>query len=173
MCVLPAPGWANSGRHTRFCEVQGGLRAKLAACLGEVGLSGSQTLAARFRRPTRTALKPRGVSERLEKAASVLELKPGGTPGVRGGECPLDRSGKHHLCLEDSPAGLVLECSGGCTPTEIVDVVQGLDRSWFAKFSSYAEESALHRERVPWPYRSLVRRYFLSILTNAESTAQP
>jgi len=39
--------------------------------------------------------------------------------------------------------------------------------------ASYAEESAMQRESVPWQYRSLVKRYFLSIVTNAESTAEP
>ena len=39
--------------------------------------------------------------------------------------------------------------------------------------SSYAEESAMTRESVPWPYRSLVKRYFLSLLANAESTEEP
>ena len=40
---------------------------------------------------------------------------------------------------------------------------------------SYAEESAMERDSVPWQYRSLVKRYFLSILTNSnsESTSEP
>lgn len=38
----------------------------------------------------------------------------------------------------------------------------------------YAEESAMERDSVPWQYRSLVKRYFLSILTNSsESTSEP
>ena len=37
----------------------------------------------------------------------------------------------------------------------------------------YAEESALSREQVPWPYRSLVKRYFLSILSSSEQTPEP
>lgn len=40
--------------------------------------------------------------------------------------------------------------------------------------SSYAEESAMERESVPWQYRSLVKRYFLSILTHSsESSSEP
>ena len=39
--------------------------------------------------------------------------------------------------------------------------------------SSYADESAMTRESVPWQYRSLVKRYFLSLLANAESTEEP
>lgn len=42
---------------------------------------------------------------------------------------------------------------------------------------SYSEESAMERERVPWQYRALVKRYFLTILTNSskssESTSEP
>ncbi len=39
---------------------------------------------------------------------------------------------------------------------------------------SYAEESAMERDSVPWQYRSLVKRYFLSILTHSsESTSEP
>lgn len=38
---------------------------------------------------------------------------------------------------------------------------------------SYSEESAMQRDSVPWQYRSLVKRYFLSILTNSESTPEP
>lgn len=39
---------------------------------------------------------------------------------------------------------------------------------------SYAEESAMERESVPWQYRSLVKRYFLTILTqSSESTPEP
>ena len=41
------------------------------------------------------------------------------------------------------------------------------------KRGSYAEESALSRESVPWPYRSLVKRYFLSIVTQSESSSEP
>ena len=37
----------------------------------------------------------------------------------------------------------------------------------------YAEESALSRESVPWQYRSLVKRYFLTILTRSESSSEP
>ena len=37
----------------------------------------------------------------------------------------------------------------------------------------YAEESAMEREGVPWQYRSLVKRYFLSILTNTETSPEP
>lgn len=37
----------------------------------------------------------------------------------------------------------------------------------------YAKESALGRESVPWQYRSLVKRYFLSILSNSETTSEP
>jgi hypothetical protein len=38
--------------------------------------------------------------------------------------------------------------------------------------STYGEETALHHEDVPWPYRSLVKRYFLSILSNAEAKSE-
>jgi hypothetical protein len=38
---------------------------------------------------------------------------------------------------------------------------------------SYSEESAMQRDSVPWQYRSLVKRYFLSILTNSETTPEP
>ncbi len=39
---------------------------------------------------------------------------------------------------------------------------------------SYAEESAMQRDSVPWQYRSLVKRYFLSIRNNSsESTPEP
>ena len=40
---------------------------------------------------------------------------------------------------------------------------------------SYAEESAMQRDGVPWQYRALVKRYFLSILTQSksETTSQP
>jgi chromosome segregation ATPase len=39
---------------------------------------------------------------------------------------------------------------------------------------SYAEESAMERDSVPWQYRSLVKRYFLSILTqSSESSSEP
>ena len=37
----------------------------------------------------------------------------------------------------------------------------------------YAEESAMEREGVPWQYRSLVKRYFLSILTSTETSPDP
>ena len=37
----------------------------------------------------------------------------------------------------------------------------------------YAEESAMEREGVPWQYRSLVKRYFLSILTRTETSPEP
>jgi hypothetical protein len=37
---------------------------------------------------------------------------------------------------------------------------------------AYGEEAALHHEVVPWPYRSLVRSYFMSILRNAESKSE-
>ena len=37
----------------------------------------------------------------------------------------------------------------------------------------YAEESAMEREGVPWQYRSLVKRYFLSILTSTETSPEP
>jgi chromosome segregation ATPase len=40
--------------------------------------------------------------------------------------------------------------------------------------AAYAEESAMERDRVPWQYRNLVKRYFLSILTqSSESTSEP
>ncbi|TDI40633.1 MAG: hypothetical protein E2P02_16650 [Acidobacteria bacterium] len=39
--------------------------------------------------------------------------------------------------------------------------------------SDYAEESAMEREGVPWQYRSLVKRYFLSILTQTETSPDP
>ncbi|MGH9324767.1 MAG: hypothetical protein ACRD3V_33395 [Vicinamibacteria bacterium] len=38
--------------------------------------------------------------------------------------------------------------------------------------SSYAEESVLRHENVPWLYRSLVKRYFLSILSNPEAKSE-
>jgi hypothetical protein len=41
-----------------------------------------------------------------------------------------------------------------------------------ARRGSYADESALHHESVPWPYRSLVKNYFLSILRNAEAKSE-
>jgi hypothetical protein len=37
---------------------------------------------------------------------------------------------------------------------------------------SFAEEDTLRHEKVPWPYRSLVRRYFLSIVENSESKSE-
>jgi hypothetical protein len=37
---------------------------------------------------------------------------------------------------------------------------------------SFAEEDVLSREKVPWPYRSLVRRYFLSMVENSESKSE-
>ena len=37
----------------------------------------------------------------------------------------------------------------------------------------YAEESAMEREGVPWQYRSLVKRYFLSILNSTETSPEP
>jgi hypothetical protein len=37
----------------------------------------------------------------------------------------------------------------------------------------YAEESAMEREGVPWQYRSLVKRYFLSILNSTETSPDP
>jgi hypothetical protein len=37
---------------------------------------------------------------------------------------------------------------------------------------SFAEEDALRHEKVPWPYRSLVRRYFLSIVEKSESGSE-
>lgn len=36
----------------------------------------------------------------------------------------------------------------------------------------YDEETALHHESVPWEYRSLVKRYFMSILSNAEGKSE-
>ncbi len=38
---------------------------------------------------------------------------------------------------------------------------------------SYAEENALTREHVPWQYRSLVKRYFMSIIANSKTKAEP
>jgi Ca2+-binding EF-hand superfamily protein len=37
---------------------------------------------------------------------------------------------------------------------------------------AYDDETALHHESVPWPYRSLVKRYFMSILSNAEAKSE-
>jgi hypothetical protein len=37
---------------------------------------------------------------------------------------------------------------------------------------SYADESVLRHERVPWSYRSLVKRYFLTIVQNAEQESE-
>ncbi len=37
---------------------------------------------------------------------------------------------------------------------------------------SYAEDSALGHESIPWLYRSLVRQYFLSIVSKAEAKAE-
>ena len=37
---------------------------------------------------------------------------------------------------------------------------------------SFAEEDVLGQEKVPWPYRSLVRRYFLSIVENSETKSE-
>ena len=37
---------------------------------------------------------------------------------------------------------------------------------------SYAEENALTREHVPWQYRSLVKRYFMSIVANSKTKAE-
>ncbi|HEY7699744.1 MAG TPA: hypothetical protein VIE88_15080 [Vicinamibacteria bacterium] len=37
---------------------------------------------------------------------------------------------------------------------------------------SYAEDSALEHESIPWLYRSLVKQYFMSIVTKAESKSE-
>jgi hypothetical protein len=37
---------------------------------------------------------------------------------------------------------------------------------------NYADESALTNESVPWPYRSLVKRYFMSIVAISEAKAE-
>lgn len=37
---------------------------------------------------------------------------------------------------------------------------------------SYAAESAMERDRVPWQYRALVKRYFLTILANSSNSSE-
>ena len=41
------------------------------------------------------------------------------------------------------------------------------------QMGSYAKEKVLTREHVPWQYRSLVKRYFMSIIAKSNSKAEP
>jgi hypothetical protein len=62
-------------------------------------------------------------------------------------------------------------------PEEIFERLSRQDKSTLnyealAERGSYAEDAALRHESIPWTYRSLVKEYFLSIVSKSEAKSE-